>query len=110
MAIDHARTGEVTDVRPLGARLRDAQSVALLKSEQLEIVRVVLLAGREWREHQVPGEVTVQCIEGRIEFRTASATQLLAPGQLIHLRANDLHALRAVEDSSALLTLCLRPA
>ena len=109
MAIQHSLPGEVTDVRPLGARLRDAQSVALLKADQLEIARIVLLAGKEWRDHQAPGEITVQCIEGLIELRTGQASKLLHPGQLIHLSTRELHALKAVEDSSALLTMCLKP-
>jgi quercetin dioxygenase-like cupin family protein len=109
MAITHTRPGEVSDVRPLGPKLRQTQSVAILKAEQLEILRVVLLAGKEWREHQVPGEITVQCIEGLLEFRTTRSTQLLRPGELIHLSTRELHALKAIDDSSALVTLCLRP-
>ena len=108
MAIQHSRPGEIADVRPLGARLRDAQTVALLKADQLEIVRMVLLAGKEWRDHQAPGEITVQCIEGLLQLRTSQSTQHLRPGELIHLETRELHALRAIDDSSALLTMCLR--
>ena len=86
-----------------------AKSVAILKAEQLEILRVVLLAGKEWREHQVPGEITVQYIEGLLELRTLNTTQQLRPGELIHRPTRELHALKAIDDSSALVTLCLLP-
>jgi quercetin dioxygenase-like cupin family protein len=84
---------------------KDAKTTAILKAEELEIVRVVLLAGHEMREHKAPGEITVQCIEGRIEFRTPETSQTLGPGDLIHLRSKEPHALRALTDASALVTM-----
>ena len=105
MAQTHALSGQVVSVRPLGEHLKDAKTTAILKAEELEIVRVVLLAGHEMREHKAPGEITVQCIEGRIEFRTPETSQTLGPGDLVHLRSKEPHALRAITDSSALVTM-----
>jgi len=107
MAQEHVPSGRVISIVPLGATLHQSRSTALLKSEQLEVVRIVLLAGKELREHSTPGEITVLCLEGRIEFRTPAGTQLLEPGGFIHLRRDEPHALRALVDSSALLTLCI---
>lgn len=107
MAQPHAKSGEVIDVRPLGERLTGAVSTALIKAEQLEIARLVLPAGKELPQHQTPGEVIVQCIEGRIEFRSYDKTQVLNPGDLIHLAGQAPHALKALEDSSLLLIVCL---
>jgi quercetin dioxygenase-like cupin family protein len=107
MAQPHATSGEVIDVRPLGERLTGAVSTALIKAEQLEIARLVLPTGKELPEHQTPGEVVVQCIEGRIEFRSYGKTQVLNPGDLIHLGGQASHALKALENSSLLLIVCL---
>ena len=60
MAIPHASSGEPIDVQPLGARLSGEKSIALFKSAQLEVVRMVLLAGKAMPVHQVPGEITLQ--------------------------------------------------
>jgi len=110
MAQTHVQSGEVVSVRPLGDRLQGARTTALLKAEQLEVVRIVLPAGTAMREHQTPGEITVQCLEGRIAFSTAIARHVMAPGDFIHLRRGEPHALRALSDASALLTICLQPA
>jgi len=67
----------------------------------------VLPAGKGLRRHSSPGEITVQCIEGRIEFDTPDGRHVLEAGDLIHLGRNEPHALNAVVDSSALLTLCI---
>lgn len=107
MAQEHAQSGQVVSILPLGERLRGATTVAVFKAAQLEVIRIVLLAGKEWREHTAPGEITVQCIEGRIEFRSTGAWQTLEAGDFVHLRSEAPHALRAITDASALLTLCL---
>lgn len=109
MAQPHVPSGEVVSVRPLGTQLAGARTQALLKAEQLEVVRIVLLAGTTMREHQTPGEITVQCIEGRIAFTTRAGAQTLSAGDFVHLRGNEPHALHALEDASALLTICLPP-
>lgn len=107
MAQTHARSGQVVSVLPLGDQLGSAKTTALLKAEQLEVIRVVLLAGKEMREHKTPGEITVQCIEGRIEFRTPDTVQVLAPGDFMHLAREEPHSLRAITDASALVTIRL---
>lgn len=107
MAQTHARSGQVVSVLPLGDQLGVSKTTALLKAEQLEVIRVVLLAGKEMREHKTPGEITVQCIEGRIEFRTPGMVQVLAPGDFMHLARGEPHALRAITDASALVTIRL---
>jgi quercetin dioxygenase-like cupin family protein len=109
MALAHAASGDIIDVRPLGAALPGRVTTAFLKSAQMELMHLVLPSGKAMREHRVPGEITVLCIEGLIEFTTAAASRRLAPGQLIHLGAGEAHSLLALADSSALLTICLVP-
>ena len=47
MAIPHAKPGEVVDVRPLGAALSAANSWTIVKTDALEVIRIVLPAGKE---------------------------------------------------------------
>jgi quercetin dioxygenase-like cupin family protein len=108
MAIEHSASGTIASVRSLGADLPGASTHTILKATQLELIRIVLLAGKEMREHKVPGEITVQCIEGYVEFRVPGKTLGLKPGDLVHLQGNEVHALKAIEDSSLLLTIRLQ--
>jgi quercetin dioxygenase-like cupin family protein len=107
MAQPHAHSGQVVSVLPLGDRLGGARTMALLKAEQLEVVRIVLPAGKSLREHSAPGEITVQCLEGAVEFGTTDAVHLLHAGDFIHLRRGQPHSLAARSDASLLLTICL---
>ena len=110
MALPHAQSGQIVSVRPLGDRLPDSVTTAILKAGQLEVMRVVLPVGKSMKEHQTPGEATVQCIEGVVEFVSEEGVQRLYPGDFVHLAPRVLHALKAVEDASLLVTMCLRPA
>jgi quercetin dioxygenase-like cupin family protein len=109
MAQAHAASGDIIDVSPLGAALHERVTTAFFKSAQMELVHLVLPNGKALREHRVSGEITVQCIEGLIDFTTPTITRRLAPGQLVHLAAGEEHALLALADSTALLTICLVP-
>lgn len=72
MAIHHALSGELIDVRPFGTAITQAQTGTLYKRQQLEVFRIVLPAGKEMPEHAVVGELTVQCLEGSVEFSTST--------------------------------------
>lgn len=107
MALTHSLSGDITSVLPLGAKLQTSLTHTILKAPQLELIRIVLLAGKEMHEHKVPGEITVQCIEGHVDFRALEKVLTLAPGDLVHLPSSELHSLKAIDDSSVLLTIRL---
>lgn len=106
MALHHATPGEIVDVRPLGKELRGSKSATLLRSEHLQVFRVVLPKGEEFSDHAVPGEITVQCLEGSVDFRIGEdKVQRLTAGALIYLDGGQPHALKALEDASVLVTI-----
>lgn len=108
MALAHASPGQALDVRPLGALLADAKTSALFKSEDLEILRLVLLAGKSFPQHKVPGEVTIHCLEGSLDIQLEAHSVRLEAGTLLFLTRNTVHAVHAVSDASALVTICLK--
>ena len=108
MAIPHAVPGQAVDVKPFGARLANEQTVALFKSEDLEVMRLVLRAGKSLPPHKVPGEITAQCIEGALDVTVDGENYVLRAGQLLYLMGAVLHGVTALEDSSALVTVALR--
>ncbi|MEX1197853.1 MAG: cupin domain-containing protein [Pseudohongiellaceae bacterium] len=106
MALHHATPGEIVDVRPLGKELRAAVNTTLLRSEHLQVFRVVLPRGEEFSDHAVPGEITVQCLEGVVDFRIGeNRVQRLAAGDLLYLNGGQTHALTALENASVLVTI-----
>jgi quercetin dioxygenase-like cupin family protein len=108
MALSHAFPGQAIDVRPLGSALSTQKTTALFKSEDLEVMRLVLPAGKSLPPHKVPGEITVQCIEGCIDVTAEGQSHVLRAGQLLYLPGNVPHGVTALESASALVTVALK--
>ena len=107
MAIPHASAGQPIDVQPLGTRLAGAKTVALFKAQDLEVMRLVLLAGKSLPPHQVAGEITIQCIEGTLDVSVDGRSHVLRAGQLLFLAGGAMHGVTALADASALVTIVL---
>ena len=105
MALPHAASGEIVDVRPLGGKLRQEIATTLVKTADIQVFRYVLLQGKEFAEHRVPGGITVQCLEGVVEFSSHDRKQMLRAGELVYLAGNVPHALKGIEDASVLVTI-----
>lgn len=108
MAISHAQPGDVIDIQPLGPALATARTTTLLKTRDVEVLRMVLHAGKEISQHTAPGEILIQGVEGRIALTASDKTVELGPGQLISLEAGTPHAVRCLEDASFLLLILSR--
>lgn len=93
---------------PLGDAVAAAKSQALMKSAGLELIRLVIPAGKQIPPHRAPGEITVQCLEGHVAFEHDCHAIHLHAGDLLHLCPQEIHALRGISDSSVLVTR-LRP-
>lgn len=107
MAIPHATPGQLIDIRPLGPALPNTVTTTLVKTAQLEVLRLVVPAGKEIPPHQVTGEITVQCLEGRIAFTALGQTLELQAGQMCYLSGGKEHSVKGLEDASVLVTILL---
>ena len=108
MAITHATSGQIVDVQALGDGLADARTVALFKTDELEVMRLVMPAHKTMPSHSVKGEITIHCLEGEVELDVDGRTQRLRAGQLVWLEGSVAHGLTALRDASLLLTIVLR--
>ena len=108
MAIAHAAPGQLVDVQPLGSQLSEARTSALFKTDELEVMRVVLPAGKTVPAHKVRCEITIHCLEGEVELMAGGQTQRMKAGQLVWLEGSVDHALKAIQDASLLVTIVLR--
>lgn len=108
MSIPHAASGELIDVRPLGSNLHQTSSSTLVRADHLEVFRLVLAAGKAPPDHKVSGAITIQCLEGAVELEAHGQTQVLYAGSMVYLADAEPHAVKALEDSSLLITILLR--
>jgi quercetin dioxygenase-like cupin family protein len=107
MAIYHAKAAELIDIHPLEEGVFKSKTTTLVKTDSLEVIRIVMPRGKQIKPHSVPGEITVQCLEGKVAFCAPNVERELTAGKLLFLAGSDEHSLRAVDDSSLLVTILL---
>ena len=105
MALHHAAPGEVVDLASWGDETPDSGTKAIVKTEKMELIRMVIPAGREISSHQLASPIVVHCLKGNLEFHAMGDTRTLEPGQLLYLEPNETHSLKACEEVEVLLTI-----
>ncbi|CAN5275541.1 hypothetical protein BH09BAC2_BH09BAC2_02120 [soil metagenome] len=83
----------------------DHNSMTVFKSDTTTIVLIGMHENAELKEHTAIGNITVQVLEGEINFFAEQKTLSLAKGQMITLQVNIPHSVTALKESFFLLTL-----
>lgn len=85
----------------------DRNSVTIFKSDTLRIVLMGLHENAELKTHKANGVISVQVLEGKINFITEQQSVLIEKGQMIALQENITHSVIALTESFFLLTLAM---
>lgn len=93
------------DIRPLLAKIDTVKTANLIKTDELMVKRVILLAGQSIPKHHVAGDATIYCIEGAVDFTAAEQTFRLNAGDLFLLKGGTEHSLLGVQNASVLVTI-----
>lgn len=105
MAIAHAVSGDVVDLRTPALPGTADKTTAIFKASDLEVMRLVLPAGKRTPDHSVSGSITVQCLRGKVDLLLPGQTITLVAGQFTYLAGGVMHGLYAPEDAELLVTL-----
>jgi quercetin dioxygenase-like cupin family protein len=101
MAMTHAAPGELIDL----FSHEGPDSVALIRDEHFEVFRLGMKTGKTLPEHQLASLSTIQCLRGRIEIEAQGRTQAMATGCMMYLESCEPRTIRALQDSSILVTM-----
>jgi quercetin dioxygenase-like cupin family protein len=85
----------------------DRNSMTIFKSDSMRIVLLGLHQNAELKTHHANGILSVQVLEGRINFMTEEKTVSLEKGQMIALHENIPHSVMALTETFFLLTLAI---
>lgn len=112
MATHHASPGEIVDLAHWADDLEWEVSKVIAKTSGLELARLVIDAGFELHPSdwfQLPGEVVIHCLEGKIDVRTPAGLKTLEAGQLMYFEGHGKHSITGIERSVVLLSIVLVP-
>ena len=101
-----AQPGQIVDV---WSTWKDAEAKAVvLRTAHMEMMRLHLAAEARIPTHEAQGEITVLCLQGRVEVDAMGERRELNGGQLLYLLVREPFELHGLEESSLLITI-LRP-
>ncbi len=83
------------------------RTVVLIKTDNLRVVFRSLSEGSSLPTHKADGPITVQVLDGHIEFTAGSQTSPVPKGHVLGLRSGVPHSLRAVKKSAILITVAV---
>ena len=81
MALIHAQPLDVISLKPLAEKIHQVKTHSLLKTGHLQLMRLVMAAGQTMPQHDVAGEITIQCLEGSVLITTPGRSSALAAGR-----------------------------
>ncbi|WP_340123666.1 hypothetical protein [Methylobacter svalbardensis] len=108
MATHHAAPNEIVDLATWAQDVPNEKTKVIVKTDEMELVRLTFPAGKEFANHKVSGPCVIHCITGEIECAAMETIQVLTPGQLLYLMPDELHSVKAVVDSVVLLTIIFK--
>lgn len=83
----------------------DHAAKTITKQPGVRVVLIALKPGGRMHEHHADWAITVQGLEGHVEFSVADRTVALTPGRLLTIAANLRHGLLGIDESAVLLTI-----
>ena len=102
MALKHVTSGEIAHLA--GIADPAARTTALARTGSFEAIHLVVRAGETLPTHKVDGSITLHCLEGHVALESGQSVEMLA-GDWTYLDPGAPHAVRAIVDSTLLLTI-----
>lgn len=78
---------------------------SLLDSDFGKEIRIAFQKGQVMKEHKTKFPITVMTLKGSISFNVEQQTIILSAGDVISVKGNVLHELKALEESVVRLSL-----
>lgn len=104
MATHHAAPVEIVNLSTWANDLPVEKSKAIVKTDEMELARLVLAPGEGIEDRHVEGPIVVHCLSGSVEFNAMNRTQELGDGELLYLSASEPFTLKARRQALVLLT------
>lgn len=97
---------QISDLRAEEAYDRSGRAGrTLAKSGRMRILLVAMAEGNIIATHQAESPLTIQVVEGDIQFRLLDSEHRLNEGQLLFFGPGDAHDIRALRPTALLITI-----
>ena len=90
-------------MKKLSANILDGKFEHLLDEEKLQITHLQIKQGEEIPSHKSDKNVVVVIYKGKVDFVGENGNEIIVPGDIITMEANEVHALKAIDDSDLMV-------
>ncbi len=101
----HVQSGEVINLETLKEDMEVDASYALVKTSDMEVIRMALHEGKTIEKHSVDGEMSVQCLRGQILFNVGEKPVELQEDDWLYLQKKQDFSYSVKEDTILLVTI-----
>lgn len=90
-------------MKKLSANILDGKFEHLLDEDKLQITHLQIKQGEEIPSHKSDKNVVVVIYKGKVDFVGENGNEIIVPGDMITMEANEVHALKAIDDSDLMV-------
>ena len=101
----HVVSSEVINLEALKGDMDVDASYALIKTDDMEVIRMALPKGKEINEHKVEGEISVLCLKGNIQFSVGGVIRNLSEDDWMYLKKQQTFSYVVKENTILLVTI-----
>lgn len=101
----HVQSGEVINLGTLKGNMEVDSSYALVKTDDMEVIRMALPKGKTIDEHSVDGEISVQCLKGDILFTVDGQAVELQKDDWLYLKKKQSFSYNVKKNTILLVTI-----
>ena len=90
-------------MKKLSANILDGKFEHLLDEDKLQITHLQIKQGEEISSHKSDKNVVVVIYKGKVDFVGENGNEIIVPGDIITMKPNELHALKAIDNSDLMV-------
>lgn len=90
-------------MKKLSSNILDGKFEHLLDEDKLQITHLQIKQGEEIPSHKSDKNVVVVIYKGKVDFVGENGNEIIVPGDIISMGANEMHALKAMDDSDLMV-------
>ena len=90
-------------MKKISANILDGKFEHLLDEDKLQITHLQIKQGEEIPSHKSDKNLVVVIYKGKVDFVGENGNEIIVPGDIITMEANEMHALKAIDDSDLMV-------
>lgn len=90
-------------MKKISANILEGKFEHLVDEENLQVTHLQIKKGEEVPSHKSDKDVVVVIYKGKVDFTGESGSEIIIPGDIIVMKAEEMHALEALEDSDLMV-------